>query len=60
MGPASFFNMWSLSSKMRKKLVANQHPELGRQVAHAAATRSQDQQQHLERVVVPEEKGFGD
>jgi hypothetical protein len=31
--------MWSLSSKIRKELVADQHPELGRRMAHAAAAR---------------------
>jgi hypothetical protein len=40
-----------------EKLVADQQlPKLGRQVAQAAAARGQDKEQHLERVVVPEEK----
>ena len=41
-----------------EKLVADQLPELGWRMAHAVAARGQDQQQHLERVVVQEEKGF--
>ncbi len=45
-------------SKMRKKFIADQHPELGWQVADAAAARGQDKEQHLERVVAFEEKDF--
>jgi hypothetical protein len=34
--------MWSLSSNISKELVTDQHPEFGRQVAHAAAARAKD------------------
>ncbi len=47
-----------LSSKMRKKFIVDQLPKLGRQMAQAAAARGQDKKQHLERMVVPEEKCF--
>ena len=54
----SLIFMQSLSSKIRKKFIVDQLPNLGRRMAHAAAACSQDKQQHLERVVAPEEKGF--
>jgi hypothetical protein len=44
---AGFFDMWSLSSNLRKKFIVDQLPELGRRMAHAAAARGQDKEQHL-------------
>ncbi len=56
MAPASFFFCFFLIAV--EKLVADQLPELGWRMAHGAAARGQDKKQHLERMVVPEKKGF--